>query len=80
VLASLVDTKALLQSVVASVVAGIGITAVFAIMIFGVTRSANLLRDDRPALATAAGVLAAVALVVCIGGIVLGIVVMTKKS
>ena len=60
-LATLVDTKALLQTVVASLIAGIGITAVFSILIFGVTRSADLSRDDRPLLATAAGVLAVVA-------------------
>ena len=77
--ATLVDTKALLQSVAASAVAGIGITAVFSIMIFGITRSTNYIRDDRPALATAAGALAVVALLVCAAGIVLGIVAMTSK-
>jgi hypothetical protein len=80
VLATLVDTKALAQSVVASVIAGVGVTAVFAVLVFSVTRSANLIRDDRPALATAAGLLAAVALIAFAGGIVLGIVVMVKKS
>jgi hypothetical protein len=78
-LATLVDTNALLQSVAASAVAGIGVTAAFSIMIFGIARSASLVRDDRPALATATGALAAVALVVCVGGIVLGIVAMTSK-
>ena len=38
-LATLVDTKALLQSVVASVIAGVGVTTVFAVVVFGVTRS-----------------------------------------
>lgn len=78
-LATLIDTKALLQSVAASAVAGIGITAAFSIMIFGITRSATLIRDDRPVLATATGALAAVALIICAGGIVLGIVAMTSK-
>jgi hypothetical protein len=78
-LASLVDTKALLQSVVASMVAGIGITAAFAILIFGISRSANLVRNERPVLATVAGGLAVVALLVVSTSIVLGIVVMTTK-
>jgi hypothetical protein len=78
-LASLVDTKALLQSVVASAVAGIGITAAFSIMIFGIARSASLVRDERPLLASITGALAAIALLVCVGGIVLGIVAMTNK-
>jgi hypothetical protein len=78
-LATLVETKDLLYSVAASLIAGIGVTAVFSLIIFGVTRSAEMLRDDRPLLATAAGGLAAVALVVVVGAIVLGIVVMTRK-
>jgi prepilin signal peptidase PulO-like enzyme (type II secretory pathway) len=79
VLATLVDTKALAQSVVASAIAGVGVTTMFAVLVFSVTRSANLLRDDRTALATAAGVLATFAFLAVIGAIVLGIVVMIKK-
>jgi hypothetical protein len=80
VLATLVDSKALLQSVVASVVAGVGITTAFAILVFGVARSADMARNERPALATAAGVLAALAFLAVAASIVLGIVVMTTKS
>ena len=76
---TVVETKALLETVAASLVAGIGVTAAFSIVIFAVTRSADLARDERPLLATAAGGLAAVALLVVIGAIVLGIVVMTTK-
>ena len=79
-LATLVETKALLQSIVASVVAGVGITTAFAILIFGISRSADMARNERPALATAAGVLAALAFLVVAGSLVLGIVVMTTKS
>jgi len=78
-LATLVDTKALLQSVVASLVAGIGITTAFAILIFGISRSAEMARNERTALATAAGALATLAFLVVPGSIVLGIVVMTTK-
>jgi hypothetical protein len=78
-LATLVDTKALLQSVLASVIAGIGISTAFAILIFGISRSADLARNERVALATAAGTLAALAFLVVAGSIVLGIVVMAQK-
>jgi formate/nitrite transporter FocA (FNT family) len=78
-LGTIVETEDLLDTVVASVVAGVGITAAFAILIFGVTRSADMVRDERPLLATAAGGLALIALLVVIGSIVLGIVVMTSK-
>jgi hypothetical protein len=78
-LATVVETKELLQTVVASVVAGVGISTAFAILIFGVTRSADMMRDERPILATVAGGLAALALLAVVGSIVLGIVVMTQK-
>ncbi len=78
-LATIVETKDLLQTVAASLAAGVGITAAFAVLIFGVTRSADMMRDERPLLATAAGGLAVIASLVVIGSIVLGIVVMSTK-
>jgi hypothetical protein len=78
-LATVIETKALLDTVIASLVAGIGVTAVFALLIFGVTRSAEMVRDERPAAATAAGALAVVSFLVVAGAIVVGIVVMVQK-
>jgi hypothetical protein len=78
-LATVVETKELLETVVASLVAGVGVTAAFSLVIFGVTRSADMARDERPMLSTAAGVLAVLAGAVVIGFIAFGIVVMTTK-
>jgi uncharacterized membrane protein len=78
-LGTVVETKNLLETVAASMVAGIGVTAAFSIMIFGIARSSDMLRGDRPLLAAAAGGLAAVALAVVVGAIVVGIVVMSTK-
>jgi hypothetical protein len=77
--ATVVETKALLDTVLASLVAGIGVTTVFAILIFGVTRSADRVRDERPLAAAAAGGLAVLAFAVVTSAIVLGIIVMTQK-
>jgi hypothetical protein len=77
--ATVVETKELLQTVAASLIAGIGVTAAFSILIFGFTRSADMAREERPALATAAGGLAVLAGAAVIAAIVFGIVVMTKK-
>jgi hypothetical protein len=77
--ATVVETKELLDTVLASLVAGIGVTVVFAILIFGVTRSADMVRDERPLAAAAAGGLAVLAFAVVTSAIVLGIVVMTQK-
>ena len=78
-LATVVETKNLLETVAASLIAGIGVTAAFSLVIFGVTRSADMVRDERPLLATAAGGLAVLAGLVVIAAIVFGIVVMTTK-
>ena len=78
-IATVVETKALLDTVLASVIAGVGVTTLFAIVIFGVARSADMVRDDRPAAAAAAGGLAVIALLVVAAAIVLGIIVMTSK-
>ena len=77
--ATVIETKELLDTVLASLVAGIGVTTVFAILIFGVARSADMVRDERPLAATAAGGLAVLAFAVVTAAIVLGIVVMTQK-
>jgi hypothetical protein len=77
--ATVVETKALLDTIIASMVAGIGVAAVFAILIFGVTRSAEMVRDERRVLATAAGALAALSFLVVTSTVVLGIIVMAKK-
>jgi hypothetical protein len=77
--ATVVETKALLDTVIASLVAGIGVATVFAILIFGVTRSTEMVRDERRVLATAAGALAALAFLVVTSVVVLGIIVMAKK-
>jgi hypothetical protein len=79
VYATVVETKELVETVLVSLVAGVGITAVFSIMIFGVVRFADLRREERPVLAAAAGALAALALAVTLGCIVLAIFAMTSK-
>jgi hypothetical protein len=78
-IATVVETKELLETVAASLIAGVGVTAAFSIVIFGVTRSADMVRDERPLLATAAGGLAVLAGLVVVSAIVFGIVVMISK-
>jgi hypothetical protein len=76
---AIVETKELLETVAASVIAGVGITVFFSIAVYGATRYADLNRDERPAAATAAAALAGIALAGCIAAAVLGVIVMTKK-
>jgi hypothetical protein len=78
-IATLVEGKQLLETVVAATIAGVGITVVFSVAIWGVARFADLNREDRPAAAGAAAAVAALALVATAAAVVVGIVVMTSK-
>jgi hypothetical protein len=78
-LATVVDTKALWQTVVAATLAGVGVTFAFTLALLGAARSIDLSRDGRSTAAIASAVLAAIALAVVAAAIVLGIVVMTTK-
>jgi hypothetical protein len=78
-LAAIVETRALIETVVASIVAGVGVTTVFAVAIWGAARFAELSRDERPLAAGGAAALTAFALVATLAGVALGIVAMTSK-
>jgi hypothetical protein len=78
-IATIVEWRALLETVLASVVAGLGITIAFSVAIRGVARFADLSREDRTAAAGAALASTGLALAAVVAGIVFGIVVMTDK-
>jgi hypothetical protein len=78
-MAVVVETKELLQTVVASLVAGVGVTVVFSVAIWGVARFADLSRNERPLAAGAAAALACLAILVTFAAVAFGIVVMTRK-
>jgi hypothetical protein len=76
---AIVDTSALWQTVVAALVAGVGITLLFSLAILGIVRVVELGRDGRTGAASAFATLAAIALAACLGAVVLGVIVMTQK-
>jgi hypothetical protein len=78
-MAVVVETKELLETVVASLVAGVGITVVFSVAIWGVARFADLSRNERPLAAGAAAALAGLAVLTTAAAVAFGIVVMTSK-
>jgi hypothetical protein len=78
-MAIMVETKELVQTVIASVVAGVGITVIFSLAIFGVARFADLSREERRVAAGAAAALAGLAAMATVAAVVFGIVVMTSK-
>jgi fumarate reductase subunit D len=78
-MATIVEGKELLQTVVASLIAGVGVTFVFSIAIWGVAHFVDLSRHERPFAATAAALVTGLALLGTLAAVVVGIVVMTKK-
>lgn len=78
-MATVVETKELIETVVASVVAGVGVTAVFSMAIWGGARFVDLSREGRPVAAAAAVAVGVLALAATLAAVVFGIVVMTSK-
>lgn len=78
-MAVVVETKELLETIVASLIAGVGITVVFSVAIWGVARFADLSRSERPLAAGAAATLAGLAVLVTMAAVVFGIVIMSRK-
>jgi hypothetical protein len=77
--ASIVDTSALLEMLWTGALAGVGVTGVFAVAIVGATRAVDLSRDRRPIEAVVFGLVGVLAMAVVGAAIVYGIVVMTQK-
>jgi MFS family permease len=77
---TIVDPDTLGELVAASLGAGIGVTLLFSVAIYGLTRFSEARRERHGAAVGVFGVVAAVALAACLGAVVLGIVAMTQKS
>jgi hypothetical protein len=80
VLATVVDWDALLKVVLFSLGGTVGVAAVFSLGIAGATGFAESRRDGRAGAAVGFGLLALIAMGVCVAAVVFGIVVMTSKD
>ena len=78
-IATIVDTSALWQTVVAAFLAGVGTTLVFSLAIFGMARFAEANRDGRAAHAAFFAGLGLLGLLATAAAIVFGVIVMTTK-
>lgn len=78
-IATIVQGKELWQTVVASVIAGVGITFAFSVGIWGSGQFIELSRGDRQVAATFAGLVALLGFLVVAAAVIVGIVVMTHK-
>jgi hypothetical protein len=78
-IATIVDTQALLDSVIAAVIAGVGTTVIFSFAILGAVRFGDANRDGRALHAAFFGVLAVFGVIATIGAAVFAVIVMTSK-
>jgi len=78
--ASVVDWNALGKVVLYSLVAGVGVPAVYGLAVLGAARSTDAQRERRGGQATAYALMALLGGAVCLGAIVFGIVLLTQKS
>jgi hypothetical protein len=76
---TVIEGRDLWQTVVWAAGTGVGATLAFSFAIYGITRFADLNRDQKPVAAALAGALGVLAFVVCIAGCVIGIIVMSNK-
>lgn len=79
-IATIVDTTALLKLLYSSVLAGVGVTVVFSLAILGATRSSDMRRAGRSGAAGAFAALAALALVLSTAVVAYGLILVAHKS
>ncbi|MEX2197027.1 MAG: hypothetical protein WD844_17280 [Thermoleophilaceae bacterium] len=77
-LAAVVDWEGILEVIVVSFVAGVGVTAIYAVAVLGATRVLDMTRDGRTMEAGAYAVLAVAAFAVVLAACAFGIVVLTQ--
>jgi len=79
VIATIVQTGELLQTIAASLIAGIGVPFLFSVGIWGAGQFTELSRGERPVAAAAAAIVGTVALLGVAASVIIGIIVMTHK-
>ncbi len=79
-IASIVNTHALVRMLYSSLVAGVGVAVVFSIAILGVTRSSEMRRLHRSGPATAYAALAATGLLIAAATVIYGLILVTHKT
>jgi hypothetical protein len=79
-IATIVDTATLGKVILYSAAAGIGVSVVFALAVYGATRSTDMRRAGQAGIATIYAVIAALGLAATLGSLAYGIYVITQKS
>jgi hypothetical protein len=78
-LAEIINWDAAWQAVWTAAVAGVGVTVVFSLAVYGATRTADMRREDRPAQAVVYGTVAVAAVAGTLAAVVYAITLITTK-
>jgi hypothetical protein len=78
-IATIVEVKALLDTVLASTIAAVGLIFAFSVGIWGVAEFVELSRNERPVAAAGAAAVAGLGMACVAAALVAGIIVMTSK-
>jgi hypothetical protein len=78
-LAEIINWDAAWQAVWTAAVAGVGVTVVFSLAVYGATRTADMRREDRPAQAMVYGTVAVAAVAGTLAAVVYAITLITTK-
>jgi hypothetical protein len=78
-LAEIINWDAAWQAVWTAAVAGVGVTVVFSLAVYGAARTADMRREDRPAQATFYGAVAVIAVGGTLAAVVYAITVILTK-
>ncbi|HEX2097079.1 MAG TPA: hypothetical protein VHF50_06910 [Solirubrobacterales bacterium] len=75
-LATIVHTDELLQTIAASIVAGVGITVIFSVAIWGAARFVDFSSNERPVAAAGAAAVGILGLLLTLAVVAVGLLVM----
>jgi hypothetical protein len=79
-LATVVDTGAVLKILLAALIVGVGVTAVYGQGAQATARLARARREERTGEVVGSALVIGVAALVCVGALVVGFIAMTHKS
>jgi hypothetical protein len=77
--ADIVDWGQLLEVVEAGLIAGVGVTIAFSLLILGAVRAGEAQQKARPLAMAGYGAVAVIGLAVCVGAVVFGVSTMLSK-
>lgn len=75
-----IDLHLLLRVLYTALIAGVAVSVVFSMTVYGMTRSSDMRREDRRVAATSYALLGVLGLALTMGLIAYGLVLLTRKS